>query len=77
MRYIFGIIFVLITTTLIAQRNNSAAKLEQNVQLGNEYYVNGEFEKAEALYKDLAKQRQAIPGIHTNYFSLLVNQQCQ
>ncbi|MDW3196968.1 MAG: tetratricopeptide repeat protein [Cytophagales bacterium] len=75
MRYLVVIICLFITTGLVAQRKNSPAQIEQNVQLGNEYYVNGELEKAEALYKDLAKQRQAIPGIHTNYFSLLVNQQ--
>ncbi len=76
MRYFFVIIFFFVTSSLSAQRNqnNKAAQIEQNVQLGNEYYVNGELEKAEALYKDLAKQRQAIPGIHTNYFSLMVNQ---
>lgn len=75
MRYFVLIICLSITTGLTAQRKNNAAQIEQNVQLGNEYFVNGELEKAEALYKDLSKQRQAIPGIHTNYFSLLINQQ--
>ena len=59
--------------SLVAQNRNDA-KIEQNVQLANEYFVNGELQKAETLYDDLSKKRQAIPGIHTNYFSLLMNQ---
>ncbi len=43
----------------------------QNTKLANEYYQQGDFEKALALYESLAKDRVNIPVIHSNYFDLL------
>lgn len=60
------LIAILISTAIKAQDN-------QKIQLANEYYLQGETEKALDLYDDLAKDLNAIPLIHTNYFSLLLD----
>ncbi len=43
------------------------------IQLANEYYVNGDLEKAVSIYKDLSSDSKNIPLIHSNYFDLLIN----
>jgi len=43
-----------------------------DVQLANQYLLNGEKEKAYVAYKELAKNQNNIPFIHTNYFNLLL-----
>ena len=42
------------------------------IQLANEYYGQGEYEKAKTLYEDLAKDYNNIPLIHNNYFFYFV-----
>lgn len=44
----------------------------QEVRLANEYYSQGEYEKAKKLYDDLARDLDNIPLIHNNYFFLLL-----
>lgn len=44
----------------------------QDIQLANEYYNQGEIEKAIVLFEDLAKNEKNIPLIHNNYFFLLL-----
>ncbi len=51
---------------IIAQAQPNDAKL------ANEYYQQGEFDKALSLYKDLEKNKSAIPVIHSNYLELLL-----
>lgn len=43
------------------------------VRLANEYYTQGEIDKALELYKDLSKDLSKISLIHTNYFYLLTS----
>ncbi|MCV9388325.1 tetratricopeptide repeat protein [Reichenbachiella ulvae] len=52
--------------TLVAQD-------DQAIQLANEYYINGEFQKAKDIYDDLAKDSRNIPSIHNNYFNVLLS----
>ena len=61
------VIIFLMTTTLqlLAQTSNE-------VQLANEYYGQGEYEKAKLLYENLADDFNNIPLIHNNYFFLLL-----
>ena len=61
------VIIFLMTTTLqlLAQTSNE-------VQLANEYYGQGEYEKAKLLYEILADDFNNIPLIHNNYFFLLL-----
>ena len=59
---------LLICASLVA-----LAQLDDKIQLANEYYVQGETEKALSIFSNLAKNKRAIPGIHTNYFNLLMN----
>ncbi|MEQ8926503.1 MAG: tetratricopeptide repeat protein, partial [Fulvivirga sp.] len=44
----------------------------EQAQLANEYYQQGEYEKAHELYSDLADKKSSIPIIHSNYFELLL-----
>ena len=43
-----------------------------DVQLANEYYAQGEYDKALMLYDNLSKNYENIPLIHNNYFFLLI-----
>lgn len=45
----------------------------QDVQIANEYLIQGEKEKALAIYKDLAKNERNIPVIHNNYMNVLLD----
>ncbi|MFY0651557.1 MAG: tetratricopeptide repeat protein [Cyclobacteriaceae bacterium] len=65
------IIFSLFLTIIII--SSGYAQKSPDIQLANEYYVNGEFEKANDLYKSLAQNPKNISIIHNNYFSLLLN----
>lgn len=62
---IYILFFTSITVSLFGQDNN-------DIQLANEYYGQGEYDKAEELYEDLAKNWNNIPLIHNNYFFLLL-----
>ena len=50
-------------------------KQEEPVGLANEYYRQGELDKARDQYKKLAKNRRYISRIHDNYFKLLLTVQ--
>ena len=65
MKYLILLLIGLTVQPLLAQRSD-------DVQLANEYYVNGELEKAGDLYAKLATKTQNISAIHNNYFSLLL-----
>ncbi len=47
----------------------------RQVQLANEYYGQGEFDKARALYEKLSTDMNNIPLIHNNYYYLLLDTQ--
>ncbi len=63
--YILLLVLFLPIVKLSAQHNSE-------VQLANEYYGQGEYEKAKNLYDDLSKDFDNIPLIHNNYFFLLI-----
>ncbi|MFY0605495.1 MAG: hypothetical protein JXR10_02200 [Cyclobacteriaceae bacterium] len=65
-KFSFAFIFIIVSTYSHAQTNEA--------KLANEYYQNGEYEKAFELYRDLEKVKSAIPLIHANYMDLLMNQ---
>lgn len=65
---IFVLLLILMPVSLWAQQH-------QDINLANEYYQQGELSKARKLYDDLAKDKENIPIIHSNYLSLLVSQQ--
>ena len=67
MKYL--ILSCLILVTLVATAQN------QEVQLANEYYTQGQYEKAKKLYDDLARDFNNISLIHNNYFFLLMETQ--
>ncbi len=48
-----------------------AAQDQQAIQIANEYFIQGEYEKAKALYEDLTRDERNIPYIHRNYVRVL------
>ena len=51
------------------------AQTGDDIELANQYYEQGETEKALVLYEELAKNSQNVPFIHQNYLELLINKQ--
>jgi TolA-binding protein len=43
----------------------------QQLQLANEYFQQGDYEKAKSLYDDLSKDRRNIPQLNSNYIEVL------
>lgn len=62
------ILFFLSLPVLVAQSNDPVA-------LADEYYRQGDLEKAEEQYRKLARNRRYIARIHDNYFKLLLTVQ--
>jgi len=44
-----------------------------DAKLANEYFQQGEFDKAKLMYEGLEKTKQAIPLIHANYMQLMLD----
>lgn len=66
-RNVFSLlIFFIFSTSLIAQ------DVDQ-IKLAEEYYREGDVDKAIDIYSDLAKTDKNIPVIHKNYFELLLS----
>lgn len=63
---ILGASLLLVTITLAQTQD------QQELQLANEYYTQGEKQKAFLIYNTLAKNPANIPLIHNNYFALLL-----
>ena len=63
-KYIPFLLATIVSINAMAQSNQ--------VLLANEYFNEGEVEKAMTLYEDLADNYRNIPHIHNNYFSLLL-----
>ncbi len=66
-KILFAIIIISSARFSFAQNDNTQS------QLANEYYINGELEKARDIYKKLATRPKNIPQIHSNYFNTLVS----
>jgi len=63
---IFSLLFIILFSS------NSFAQENTEVRLANEYYSQGEFDKALQLYTDLVKNWRNVPLIHNNYLFLLL-----
>ncbi|WP_420580466.1 tetratricopeptide repeat protein [Reichenbachiella sp.] len=66
MKRFFYLILIIIPTLGAAQNSNQ-------VQLANEYFINGEFDKALDIYQKLAGNPQYIQQIHNNYLNILIS----
>lgn len=55
--------------------NSLTAQVTDPVALANEYYAQGDLEKAKKEYKKLIKNNLNIPAIHENYLKLLLTDQ--
>lgn len=49
------------------------AQTTDEIELANQYYEQGETDKALLLYEELAKNSENVPLIHQNYLELLIN----
>ncbi len=49
------------------------AQKTSDIQLANQYYQDGQIEKAISMYESLAKNSRNIPLIHNNYYRILLN----
>lgn len=67
-RIVSAVFLVLITATLVAQSSDPVA-------LANEYYRQGDLEKAQEQYKKLSRNKRNVVRIHDNYFKLLLTVQ--
>lgn len=65
MKRFFYLILIIIPTLGAAQNSNQ-------VQLANEYYMNGQLDKALDIYEKLAGNPQYIQQIHNNYLNILI-----
>lgn len=70
----FRKVFLLVLCVLV-QGMTAYAQKGDDVELANQYYEQGETEKALLLYEELAKNSENIPLIHQNYLELLINAQ--
>jgi tetratricopeptide (TPR) repeat protein len=53
--------------------SNLVAQDQKEIELANEYYSQGELEKAKGLYSDLSKDPKNVPSIHQNYLNVLIS----
>ena len=58
---------------MIGSLSPATAQRELEIKLANEYYHNGELEKALTLYESILRNYRYIPQVHNNYFSLLLD----
>jgi len=63
----FIYLLIIILPTLVTAQNSN------QVQLANEYFINGEFDKALDIYNKLSGNPQYIQQIHNNYLSILIS----
>ena len=63
-RYILTFLVCVYTITTLAQNAET--------QLANEYYINGDKEKAITLYKKIVKDKSQVQYVHANYLALMI-----
>lgn len=66
MKRILLFLILMIPLTLTAQE-------DVEIELANQYYMNGEYQKAKDSYDQLSKNVRNIPSIHNNYFNVLLS----
>lgn len=68
--------FILVLVSLLLWLNPVTYGQEQDdIRLANQYYEQGEVEKALSMYEELVKNSENIPFIHQNYLELLISKQ--
>src|SRR5690606_29701340 len=74
--YIYKLIHnikAVLTGALLLLLTSVYAQDTQDIQIANEYLLQGEKEKALELYRDLAKNSRNVAVIHNNYLSALLD----
>jgi tetratricopeptide (TPR) repeat protein len=64
---------IILTSIVLILVLSDAWAQSLETKLANEYYMQGDIEKAQDLYQRLAKKREYIPDIHSNYLNLLID----
>ena len=70
----FRFIFAL-SAMLICLAPAAYAQEQDDIRLANQYFEQGEVEKALSMYEELVKNSENIPFIHDNYLELLISRQ--
>ena len=63
----------IVTLTIMFLPAVSLSQSSVDIDLANEYYINGDYEKAGDIYAMLAKNARNIPAIHSKYFTILLS----
>ncbi|MEH0158114.1 tetratricopeptide repeat protein [Limibacter armeniacum] len=63
---------VLLLSVILLISSGYAIAQNQQIDLANEYYQNGEFDKALELYNNIAKRKSDIGYIHKNYLDAML-----
>jgi Tfp pilus assembly protein PilF len=63
---------LILTILLFIFYSSASAQDNDQIRLANEYYSQGEVEKAVVLFEELSKKAENLPLIHNNYFFLLI-----
>ncbi len=63
-----SILLILISVSITGYSQDNS-----DTKLANQYYLQGDLEKAEILFQKLARRKTFIPEIHANYLALLLN----
>jgi len=72
-RYNIIYIYIIIITLSLFSVDKLKAQNLNDIQIANEYLIQGEKQKAKALYDELAKDARNISTIHNNYINLLLD----
>ncbi len=70
-----GLAGAMLTAVLLAGTLPACAQEKEKISLANQYYGQGEVEKALSMYEELAENSENVPLIHDKYLELLINSQ--
>lgn len=65
--------YIIIISTALLPVDKVFSQNLKDIQIANEYLIQGEKEKAKELFDELAKDVKNIPTIHNNYLNLLLD----
>lgn len=68
-----GVGILILSIVSLFNVSSCFAQDQENIQLANEYYLNGEREKAIQLYRELEKSEANVPVIHNFYLNTMLD----
>jgi len=71
MRHLISILLVFNLFPILSGFNLQLKAQHKEIEIANQYYQQGEFEKAKIVYEKLSKKTENIPLLHANYLNTL------